>query len=170
MTTLEQEITCVFNNAGQPIDDKILAEYKSICQVFNLEPSGLFWKLEALNYSQHATRSGISQITMDTLSAVKTQIQQELARENKNNKRVPSTLNTAQVNRLKLPAYVTRNLAQGSGSTAVQTKQEQLGDGISTSNNISTTATVVFHGPKLDQESKKKRAYRYMYEKNLREE
>ena len=139
----------VLNNCGY-VD-------KSICQVFNLEPSGLFWKLEALNYSQHGTRSGISQITMDTLSAVKTQIQQELAKENKNNKRVPSKSNTAQINRLKLPAYVTRNLAQGSGST-VQTKQEQLGDGISTSNNISTTATVVFHGPKLDQESKKKRA------------
>lgn len=127
---------------------------KSICQVYNLEPSSLFWKLEALNYSQFTTRSGMSHVTMDTLSAVKTQIQQDLAKENKNNRKAQPKFTTAQVNRSKLPAHMARSL----GPTAMQLKQEQLGEGTSTSSNISTTATVMFHGPKLDQESKKKRA------------
>ena len=200
--TLEQEITRIFSDAGQSIDDRIFAECrclqsqcscvtnntnnrdhadKSICQVYDLEPTDLFWKLEALNYNQPATRSGISHITMDTLSAVKTKIQQDLAKGNRNNKQTHSKSTTAQVNRLKLPAHMARSIAQASVPTAVQMKQEQLGNGISITSNISTTATVTFHGPKLDQESKKKRACelepsilipiptwlvdRYMYEK-----
>lgn len=126
--------------------------------MYNLEPSNLFWKLEALNYNQLAAQSSISHVTMDTLSAVKTQIQQGMAKENKNNKKAQSKSGTAQVDRSKLPAHMARSLAQASGPTAVQIKQEQLRDRISTTNNVSTTTTVTFHGPKSDQESKKKRA------------
>lgn len=89
---------------------------------------------------------------MDTLSALKTRIQQDLAKEIKNNgKAQMKSSATAQVNRSKIPGMA-RHV------TAVQTKQEQLGDSPSTPNNISTTATVTLRGPKVDQESKKKRA------------
>jgi DNA polymerase alpha subunit B len=131
---------------------------KSICQVYNMKPSDLFWKLEALNYNQSATRSDISHITMDALSVVKRQLQQGLAKEIKSNKNTQSKSSTARVDRLKLPAHMVRGSAQGSGPTAVQIKKERMGEGISTLSNISTATTVVFHGPKLDQESKKKRA------------
>lgn len=121
---------------------------KSICQVYNIQPSDLFWKLEALNYNQSATRSGISHITMESLNVVKRQLQQGLTKENKNIKMEQSMLATAQVNRSKLPAHMVRGMAQGSGPTVVQNNQER----------IATTTTVTFHGPKMDQESKKKRA------------
>ena len=174
MSILDQEITLVFNNAAQSIDDKIFSECmclqsqcsratdssgqadKSICQVYNMQPSDLFWKLEALNYNQSATRSGISRITMEALNVVKRQLQQGLTKENKNIKKTQPMLATAQVNRSKLPAHMVRGMAQGSGSTAV--KQERLGDGIPAPTDIFNTTTVMFHGPKLDQESKKKRA------------
>jgi DNA polymerase alpha subunit B len=131
---------------------------KSICQVYNIQPSDLFYKLEALNYNQFATRSGISHITMDSLNVVKRQLQQGLTKENKNIKMAQSMLATAQVDRSKLPAHMVRGMAQGSGPTEVQNKQERLGDSISASSDIFTTTTVMFHGPKMDQESKKKRA------------
>lgn len=176
MTTLDQEITRVFSNATQSIDDKVFAECtcrrslclcvtdtsghpdKSICQVYDMKPSDLFWKLEAVNYNQSATRSDMSHVTMDSLSLVRRQLQQGLAKETKSNKKTQSNLSTAQVNLSKLPIHMNRGLAQGSSPTVVQIKQERLGDGILTSNNISSTTTVMFRGPKLDQESKKKRA------------
>lgn len=123
-----------------------------------MEPSDLFWKLEALNYNQSATRSDISHVTMDSLSVVKRQLQQGLAKEIKSNKKTQSKSSAAQVDRGKLPTHMIRGLAKGSGSTAVQIKQQRPGDGTSISSNISTTAIAMFHGPKLDQESKKKRA------------
>lgn len=121
-----------------------------------MQPSDLFWKLEALNYNQSSTRSGISRITMEALNVVKRQLQQGLIKDNKNIKKAQPMLATAQVNRSKLPAHMVRGMAQGSGLTAV--KQERMGDGISASTDTFTTTTVMFHGPKLDQESKKKRA------------
>ena len=124
---------------------------KSICQVYNIQPSDLFWKLEALNYNQSATRSGISHITMESLNVVKRQLQQGLTKENKNIKMEQSMLATAQVNRSKLPAHMVRGMAQGGGPTVVQNNQER----------IATTTTVIFHGPKMDQESKKKRACKW---------
>ena len=65
---------------------------------------------------------------------------------------------TAQVNQSKLPAHKVCGMAhwQGSGLTAVQNKLERLGDGISAPNDIFTITTVMFHGLKMDQESKNK--------------
>ena len=121
-----------------------------------MQPSDLFWKLEALNYNQSSTRSGISRITMEALNVVKRQLQQGLIKDNKNIKKAQPMLATAQVNRSKLPAHMVRGMAQGSGLTTV--KQERMGDGISASTDTFTTTTVMFYGPKMDQESKKKRA------------
>jgi DNA polymerase alpha subunit B len=95
---------------------------------------------------------------MESLNVVKRQLQQRLTKENKNIKMSQPMLATAQVNRSKLPAHMVRGMAQGSGPIAVQNKQERLGDSISASSDIFTTTTVMFKGPKMDQESKKKRA------------
>lgn len=123
-----------------------------------MKPDDLFYKLEALNYNQ-STRSGISHIvTMESLSVVKRQLQQGLTKENKNVKMAQPMLATAQVDRSKLPAHMVRGMIQGGVPTAVQNKQEQLEDAISASSDIFTTTTVMFHGPKMDKESKKKRA------------
>lgn len=111
--------------------------------MYNIQPSDLFYKLEALNFNQSATRSGISHITLEALNVLKRQLQQGLTKENKNIKMAQPMLATAQVNRSKLPAHMVRGMAQGSGPSGAQYKQERL---------------VIFHGPKMDQESKKKRA------------
>ena len=95
---------------------------------------------------------------MESLHVVKRQLQQGLTKENKNIKMAQPMLATAQVDRSKLPAHMFRGMAQGSGLTAVQNKQERLGDGISASSDVFTTTTVMFHGPKMNMESKKKRA------------
>lgn len=140
------------------VRELLIVADKSICQVYNMKPIDLFWKLEALNFNQYTTRSDLSRITMEALNIVKRQLQQGLTKENKSITKAQPVLATAKVDRSKLPVHMVRGMAQGSGLTAVQNKQERLGDGIPASSDIFTTTTVMFHGPKLDQESKKKRA------------
>ncbi|KAF8967116.1 DNA polymerase alpha/epsilon subunit B-domain-containing protein [Flammula alnicola] len=160
--SLQDEIYRVFKE----LDDKLIAECASICQMYVIEPEDLLFKLEALNYKSSSTRSEISPITMDTLNALKTQIQQGLAKENAAKAQTKTRgLATAQVDRSRIPAHMNRSMAKPVAQ-AVQVKREHFGEASSaSSNNGINTSKVTFVGPSMDLYATKKRAYRYMYEK-----
>lgn len=131
--------------------------------MYVIEPEDLRFKLEAINYKATVTRSEISPITMDTLSAVKTQIQQSLAKAS-SSKTQPNMRNfsTAQVNRSRMPAHMAatnRSMAsQPSAQNGGLVKQDQFLVASTATANSTTSSKVVFVGPSMSQEAKKKRA------------
>ncbi|KAF8158218.1 DNA polymerase alpha/epsilon subunit B-domain-containing protein [Crassisporium funariophilum] len=167
MATLGQDITRLLTEKGAILDDKLLAECVSVCQMYNLDPDGLYYKLEAINYKASTTSSGFSPITIDTISAVKSRLQKDLANESTGRAQPKNKgLTTAQVDRSRMPSHMVRNLATASGSAAMRMKQEHAGESsMAGSGSSSSTGNVALVGPPSDLESKKKRAYRYMYEK-----
>lgn len=132
----------------------------SLCQTFVLDPETLRFKLEALNYTSTATMSKIRPITMDSLIALKTQIQQGLTKENAR-KAQPKTrgIATAQIDRSKIPSYMSRNVVKPNAQIATSVKQESSGESsglTALGNNI--LSNVAFVGPPADSEARKKRA------------
>lgn len=132
----------------------------SLCQTFVLDPETLRFKLEALNYTSTATMSKIRPITMDSLIALKTQIQQGLTKENAR-KAQPKTrgIATAQIDRSKIPSHMSRNVVKPNAQIATSVKQESSGESsglTALGNNI--LSNVAFVGPPADSEARKKRA------------
>ncbi|KAF9485899.1 DNA polymerase alpha, subunit B [Pholiota conissans] len=163
--SLRDEVIRVFRDAGSHLDDKLVAECVSICQLYVLEPDTLRFKLEAINYRSTATYSEIAPITMESLSTVKKQIQQSIVKES-TSKTQPKKRNTstAQVDLSKLPRHMNRGAVQ----PAAAVKQEPFHEVMiasASNNDVIKTSNVTFVGPPMDLSAKKKRAYRYMYEK-----
>lgn len=126
-----------------------------MCQNFNLSPENLQYKLEALNFKSSTTRSEISPVTLDSLLALKAQMQRDLTREKKVQ---PRTTVTANVNRFRMPTALNRNVnlpgVPSSGRSAVaQIKQEGV--------QVAGPSRVVFSGPKQDEEGREQRACEY---------
>jgi DNA polymerase alpha subunit B len=176
--SLRRKLETVFYEAGTPLDDKLLSECTflkfslylgsnfeqplgvSLCQTFVLDPETLRFKLEALNYTSSATMSKIRPITMDSLIALKTQIQQGLTKENAR-KAQPKTrgITTAQIDRSKIPSHMSRNVVKPNAQIATLVKQEHSGESsglTALGNNI--LSNVTFVGPPADSEARKKRA------------
>ncbi|KAG6903250.1 hypothetical protein C0995_000145 [Termitomyces sp. Mi166 len=150
-----EEVTRVFGDlAGS--DDKLLEECTSICQIYNLSAKTLLYKWEALNFSSSATRSEISAFTMDSIVALKAQIQRDNAKENakRPQHRTIGASNTAIVNRSRLPGYVAKTAAVLQKPTVTQVKFEE-GFGVPGS---STSTSVIFKGPENDPSSRKARS------------
>ncbi|PPR00448.1 hypothetical protein CVT24_004509 [Panaeolus cyanescens] len=165
-SALHKDIKNVFTDSGLILDDKLLAECVSICQMYGLDADSLRFKVEAVNYRATTTASEISRITMETLDVVKRQIQASLNKDSTKKAQVNSkAFVTAQVNRTRLPPHFLKGLGPSMGPTAVQVKQEHMGDLGPTVTSTIATSNVVFSGPPMNSEAKRKRAYRYMYEK-----
>lgn len=179
-SSLRDEVIRVFKDAGSYLDDKLVAECThynsssrsvcflfdvrdftgvSICQLYVLEPDTLRYKLEAINYKSTATLSEIAPITMESLSAVKKQIQQSLAKENalKAQPKKRSTA-TAQVDLSKIPRHMNRANVQHAGFPVKQEPFQETTLASSSSSNVIKTSRVTFVGPPMDAEAKKKRA------------
>ncbi|KAF9046503.1 DNA polymerase alpha/epsilon subunit B-domain-containing protein [Panaeolus papilionaceus] len=165
-SALHKEVKNVFRDSGLILDDKLLAECVSICQMYGLDAESLRFKLEAVNYKATTTASEISRITIETLEVVKRQIQASLNKDTVKKAQInPKSFVTAQVNRSRLPPHMLRSLGASMGPTAVQVKQEAGDLGAHTLSSTIATSNVVFSGPPVNPEAKRKRAYRYMYEK-----
>lgn len=98
---------------------------------------------------------------MDTLSAVKKQIQQTLAKQNAPEAQAKKrNLATAQVDRSKIPSHMFRGVPQPtSSSVGGLVKQELFQEStIASTSNVIRTSKVTFVGPPTDAEAKKKRA------------
>ncbi|KAF9454852.1 alpha DNA polymerase [Macrolepiota fuliginosa MF-IS2] len=148
-------------------DEKLLKECLAMCTNFKLTPNDLRWKLEALNFRPSTTRSEISPITLDSILALKAQMQRDITRQKKAQ---PRTTVSANVSRMRMPAAFNRNVPlpgmakPGAGpvpgrSVVAQAKQEEV--------QVAGPSHVVFSGLKMDEEAKKQRVYRYMFEKQM---
>ena len=175
--SLRQKLETVFHEAGTPLDDKLLSECTfssfslhlglnleqslgvSLCQTFVLDPETLRFKLEALNYTSTATMSKIRPITMDSLIALKTQIQQGLTKENARKAQTkPRGIATAQIDRSKIPSHMSRNVLKPNPQITTSAKQEHSGEPSLTASSNNIISNVAFVGPSVDSEAKKKRA------------
>ncbi|KAF9013340.1 DNA polymerase alpha/epsilon subunit B-domain-containing protein [Cyathus striatus] len=145
-------------------DEKLVAECVSMCQMFNLKPEDLKWKLEALNFRPSATRSELTPITLDSISTLKKKLQRDLAKDNAKKLQVRQrNSENAVVNRSRLPSSMGRNTNAG-----VAISVPKVSGAVKIENGESVIAhlsSVLFRGPELDLASRKNRAYRYMYEK-----
>ncbi|KAG6830016.1 hypothetical protein H0H92_002544 [Tricholoma furcatifolium] len=162
-STLKEDVKRVFGERTGS-DDKILEECTSICQIYNLSAENLLYKWEALNFRPSSTRSEISDLTMDSIVALKAQIQRDIAKENakRPQHRMLTTSNTAMVNRSRLPGNILKSTpAVQKPITQVKVEEDFGVPGPSTSSSIT------FKGPSKDASSLKDRSYRYMYEKIL---
>ncbi|KAF9534543.1 DNA polymerase alpha/epsilon subunit B-domain-containing protein [Crepidotus variabilis] len=155
-------IETVFNDGGAMLDEKLAGECASICALYSLSAEDLLYKAQAINYKSSGTSSEITPVTMDTLIAIKKQLTQVHSTKPKAKTQLRNSLMTAQVDRSRLP---NQKFAQKLPLTAV--KQEYLGESSSSALGGlgSSAANVTFIGPKTGPADKKKRAYRYMYEK-----
>lgn len=166
----ETRVRCWTTNSSQNVRTSFLQaafsfmDYSSgvsICQMYVIQPDDLRFKLEAFNYKATATLSEIMPITMVTLSAFKTQMQQSLSKANTSRAQPKSrNLVAASVNRSRIPAHmVPPNRSNPSVQTSGPVKQEQfLTTSIASSSSISKTSNVTFVGPSMSPQAVKKRA------------
>lgn len=131
-----------------------------MCQIYNLQPDELLWKWEALNFKPSATRSEISPFTMDSISALKAQIQRDMDKGSANKTQTRTNANGAaavSVGR-NLPAFMRRNVNAMAGMKpgTAQVKMEEDG-----SVHLAGPSKVRFVGPMMDASSRTKRACSY---------
>ncbi|EAU86107.1 alpha DNA polymerase [Coprinopsis cinerea okayama7 len=153
-------------------DEAVVNECVSICSTYNLDPSDLQYKLEAMNYKATNTRTEILPITLETLRTFRTQLQRGLANESMKRAQLKARPGaTASVDRSRLPSQLMNQAramdidrpgpsSASSSSSPMQVKKEAAGITLSLG-----PTHVLFEGAKMDSESRKARAYRYMYEK-----
>ncbi|KAH6911541.1 alpha DNA polymerase [Coprinopsis sp. MPI-PUGE-AT-0042] len=152
-------------------DEELMKECVSICSTYNIDPTDLRYKLEAMNYKSSNTRTEILPITLDTLKTFRTQVQRGLARDSAKKAtqaKAARASTTASVDRTRLPGQLMNQgraidvdmAGPSSTAAAIQVKKEAAGITLSVG---PTQAT--FEGVSMDREAKKQRAYRYMYEK-----
>ncbi|KAF5360776.1 hypothetical protein D9756_004854 [Leucocoprinus leucothites] len=152
----------VTNDIGHLIgdDEKVIQECLAICHNFNISPEDLRWKLEALNFKTTTTHSEIASVNLDSILALKAQMQRELTQKKVQPK--PTTV-AANVSRLRrnIPMPGTNAApspaAPAGRNVVAQVKQEDI--------QVAGPSRAVFSGPKQDE--KEQRAYRYMFEKQL---
>jgi len=132
----------------------------TICKHYDLEPETLRYKIEAANYRPSATSSQIVPITMDTLSAVRTQLKQDMTKDMKKAQVKVGGLNTAKVDLKKLnPTMGGRSFSNiALQKSVLPIKQESQGDPMNWSSISTSSSNVTFVGPRTDLEARKKRA------------
>ncbi|KAF7291714.1 DNA polymerase alpha subunit B [Mycena chlorophos] len=145
-------------------DASLLEECVQVCKNYALSPEELQYKWEAHNFRPSATRSEISPYTLESLTALKQQIQRD---------RVAAAVPKPTAKPTALVAALNRNNFRGRGPAAgggkaqqtqiqTQVKIEPDADGFAM---IAGPSTVAFQGPSGDPAARKKRLYRYMLER-----
>nr|GAT50626.1 predicted protein [Mycena chlorophos] len=145
-------------------DASLLEECVQVCKNYALSPEELQYKWEAHNFRPSATRSEISPYTLESLTALKQQIQRD---------RVAAAAPKPTAKPTALVAALNRNNFRGRGPAAgggksqqtqmqTQVKIEPDADGFAM---IAGPSTVAFQGPSSDPAARKKRLYRYMLER-----
>ncbi|KAF8644527.1 hypothetical protein AX16_008403 [Volvariella volvacea WC 439] len=188
MAPIEEELQRVFKEANEdvPFGDNgglLLKECVNICKTHNLKAEDLYAKWAAASYNAHNRHSIISRFTISTLAEVKRKLERDLDSAVKASGRVGRGAATGAMRAPRaFPARMAANatalanrassaVGQGSGSgmardmdldgvPQVKVKVEEDGSVVAIGSD-----SVTFKGPQMDEESKKKRRYRYMYEK-----
>ncbi|OBZ68666.1 DNA polymerase alpha subunit B [Grifola frondosa] len=152
---------------GDDTDAKIIEESVKLCQMYNIGGEDLFFKWEAMRFG-----SGPGQFTLDSVEAIKAQIQRDLAKANLRKQQA----------RANLMGPLSRGFGAGLGrpggrfdaSSAMKTPTKpairtQDGFGLALGGErkmpVAGPSKVNYVGPNTDEAYRKQRAYHYMYEK-----
>ncbi|KDQ62190.1 hypothetical protein JAAARDRAFT_189548 [Jaapia argillacea MUCL 33604] len=174
-STLRHELSEKFVDWLSP-DDEVLSECVNICQNFNMTAEDLFFKWEAYHFSS-ATTASRTTFTRNVFNAesalalkqyIQSQVKKKKQEEQEQKKR--AKLNAGLMTRGKGAGLIRNGAASmhggfggGGGGPGTPIK---LGSGSAEEKYaLAGSSKVFFVGPKDDPESRKKRAYRYMYEK-----
>ncbi|KII90842.1 hypothetical protein PLICRDRAFT_137336 [Plicaturopsis crispa FD-325 SS-3] len=147
-------------------DDALCTECINICQNFNISPEDLLYKWEAFSFS--ATRTGPVIFNLDQALALKRQIQRDMAAETKKAQQAaqarPHLANFGR-GRGSRPSGLERMAFGKASPTPASTRSSNLAGDDRPRTNFAGPSKVAYNGPKQDEASRKKRNYRYMYEK-----
>ncbi|KAJ3879965.1 DNA polymerase alpha/epsilon subunit B-domain-containing protein [Lentinula edodes] len=157
---------------------KLLAECQKICEIYGITPQDLQYKWEAATYdhtNNFASVREAARFTSDSLAGVREQIKRELEQGSGSaKKKTPArslASGVASINRNKMPFALGRNIHAAQRVLEPQIKAEpdtfnstEISISLKESGVVGPSM-VKFRGPKSDVESKKKRAYRYMFER-----
>ncbi|KAJ3788328.1 DNA polymerase alpha/epsilon subunit B-domain-containing protein [Lentinula aff. detonsa] len=159
-------------------DPKLLAECQKICEIYGITPQELQYKWEAATYNHNNNFASVreaTRFTSDSLAGVRDQIKRELEQDHGSAKRKTQVRSlasgVASINRNKMPFVLNRNMhaAQRVPEPLIKIEPDAVNiTEISTGSRglrVAGPSRVHFRGPKNDAESKKKRAYRYMFER-----
>ncbi|KAK0464553.1 DNA polymerase alpha subunit B [Desarmillaria tabescens] len=143
---------------GDDLDEKLIEECVSMCKIYQQSPEDLFYKWESihLNLSSHSEIR--APFTMDSVASLKASLNRGLAT---GSKKAQPKQKTMRGGRNLNPAFATRYSGAASHGTAVKAEPDAMDVDIPSR----VSAAVTFKGPKEDIASRKRRAYRYMYEK-----
>lgn len=153
---------------GESLEEGLVTECVRICQMFNLSGEILCYKWEAMCFGMSGPRP---LFTADYIPALKAKCQSDLAKANAARQKLKANLN----------GPLSRTFGGGPGRASVRsaaspairtpvklTVRRQDGFGVVAGEErkmpVAGPSKVVFVGPKIDEESRKRRAYRYMYE------
>ncbi|KAK0201753.1 DNA polymerase alpha subunit B [Desarmillaria ectypa] len=143
---------------GDDLDEKLVEECVSMCKIYQQSPEDLFYKWESmhLNLSSHSEIR--PSFTMDSIASLKASLNRGLVT---GSKKAQPKQKTTRGGRNLNPAFATRYSGATSHGTTVKTESDAMMVDIT----LGASASVTFKGPKEDMASRKRRAYRYMYEK-----
>ncbi|KAI0916967.1 hypothetical protein AcW1_007714 [Taiwanofungus camphoratus] len=149
------------------LEEKVVAECVKICQNFNMSAADVHYKWEAMQFGTSVPK----QLNADSVQALRAKCQSDLAKANAKKQQA----------RANLMGPLSRNLAGGLGRSGARLNvdvkrtpvkpaaRRQDGFGVPLGEErrmpVAGPSKVAFVGPNIDEESRKKRAYRYMYEK-----
>ncbi|KAL6302805.1 DNA polymerase alpha, subunit B [Sparassis latifolia] len=145
----------ILEKFGDRLDEKLVPECVKLCQIYNISGENLWYKWEALKYKssgpKHLNSDDVQQFTMDSIQALKEQAQSDLAKAKK------------QQGKAQLTGPLNRNMLNGMMRPNMRSP---MGPPIRTPARPAVLPSKVrYVGPSNDAESRKQRAYWYMYEK-----
>ncbi|TDL17712.1 DNA polymerase alpha, subunit B [Rickenella mellea] len=143
-------------------DDKLLSELTNICQQYTISPEDLFYKWEAMNYNRpmaHLGSVSLDVFTMDSVHALKAALHSDAA---------------AKTKKLQQRAALNASMGRSKAETGLRFSKSALASGaavtpgaagIMGAGSSKVSIRVSFKGPSDNPNERKKRRYRYMYEK-----
>ncbi|KIK69549.1 hypothetical protein GYMLUDRAFT_212131 [Collybiopsis luxurians FD-317 M1] len=159
-------------------DPNLLTECQKLCELYGITPQDLQFKWEAATFHSGTVASAreAARFTMESLAGVRAQIKRELEQGSGSAKKKTQVRSlasgVASINRNKMPFGLSRNVVAAQRVPEVSIKMEPDLDlmpdsSLSELKEKSTAgpSKVNFKGPQSDLESRRKRAYRYMFEK-----
>ncbi|KAG7443006.1 DNA polymerase alpha, subunit B [Guyanagaster necrorhizus] len=142
---------------GDDLDEKLVEECVSMCKIYQQSAEDLFYKWESIHLNLSSRSEIRPPFTMDSVASLKASLNRGLAAGSKKAQPKPKTMRGG---RNLNPAFAARYSGASHGTT-VKTESDTMVVDIP----ASVSAAVTYKGPKEDMASRKRRAYRYMYEK-----
>ncbi|KAI5120230.1 hypothetical protein M0805_000044 [Coniferiporia weirii] len=130
-------------------DEKLISECISVCQNYNISGLDLYYRIEAKRYSSGSTSRGaqMQPVTFDTIQDIKKVLVEDLNKKRLKSQSIQQKRNDMMLGMMRRGQ---QNVSRNARSAVGRTTGLKAAPGVS------------FRGP---TDGKKKRAYRYMYEK-----